>query len=149
MSISELIEKLEKAESGDRFLDAAIAVATFETISADEDLIYAKAVVPSDKCTPGTFWRVSRSGMSLRTSERYTSSVDSALSLVPEGWAYQILHTSSLPYVSGKTHSAHIKAMSEYGWHDTPNWTGDAYSAPLAICLAALKARFALQEGEK
>lgn len=87
--LTSLIERVEKATGPDRELDAAIEVAMLGTTHMPDDLIYYKTTTRADHCLPGAYWRVSRSGEYLRTSEKYTSSLDAALALVEEklpGW---------------------------------------------------------------
>lgn len=82
--LSSLLERVREATGPDRELDAAIAVAL--QIGArknlPDDLQYLREASRSDECAPGTYWFISRSGMSLRTAENYTASLDAALSLV-------------------------------------------------------------------
>ena len=86
MTTDELIARLEGLEGPCRETDAMVAVAFFPRNVTADDSIYAKVPTRHDKCELGTFWKISRSGMSLHTADRYTESLDAALTLVPEGW---------------------------------------------------------------
>lgn len=99
---AELIARLEYATEGSRELDAAIAVATFHETHGADDLIYALPTIENDLCAPGTFWRKSRSGLSLRTAQLFSSSIDAALTLVPEGdWSGSIVFNAGELRVGG------------------------------------------------
>ena len=80
--LKNLLERVKAATGPDRDMDAAIIVATTPSKMTDEDLVYLKVPQKSDQCAPGTYWLCQRSGMSLRTSETLTASVDAALALV-------------------------------------------------------------------
>lgn len=130
-----LLERVEKAEGPDRELDALIEVATFKTISTDDDLIYAKPVHRDDNCAKGTFWRKSRSGASLHTAPEYTDSIDGAVALVERclpGWIWDASSTGTAWVQSpgGDHFSGQIKP----------------YKPPLAILSALLRALLAQEE---
>lgn len=137
----ELIERLKKAEGPDADLDAAIAVAVFETVKTDDDLIYAKIPHEEDKCAPGTYWRKSRSGYSLHTAPRYTESVDAARTLVPEGLIIEI-KTGDL---GGGYSSASVLKWGPFGKDKLLGFAElpTAENAALVLCIAALEARAA------
>lgn len=73
-----LAQRLRKATGPSRILDAEIEVSAFK----GRDGSWAKVSMIHGDCAPGTYWIVSRSGISLRTSEPRTASVDAALGLV-------------------------------------------------------------------
>lgn len=98
-SLTSLVERLEKVEEGSRELDAEIAVAVFQRISTDDDLIYARPTRPEDDCAVGTYWRKSRSGLSLLIAPYFTSSIDVALTLLPAGAEYTISTLYGIAYV--------------------------------------------------
>lgn len=131
-ALSDLIARLEAAKEGSRELDAEIAVAVFETQKTDDDLIYARPCAKGDNCAPGTYWHVQRSGMSLRTAFNYTTSLDAALTLVPEdlSWAVKSPGFQSLR----KTFLVELES-GDY------QWCGEGWTPALALCIAALKAR--------
>lgn len=82
-SITSLIEKLEGAGVGNRELDALVSVALKLDCKPNltDDLHSLRPIRKDDHCAPGTYWFVQRSGMSLRTSEPVTTSLDAALAL--------------------------------------------------------------------
>lgn len=79
---ADIIERLTEATGPDRELDAAIIVAATPAEGQGDDLITLRRTSESDECAPGTYWRVSFSGKSLRTSYPYTASIDAAVALV-------------------------------------------------------------------
>lgn len=81
--MSDLISRLEGAERGSREFDALVSVALRLDCERNlpDDLQYLKAIRKDDYCAEGTYWYVCRSGMSLRTSEPVTTSLDAALAL--------------------------------------------------------------------
>jgi hypothetical protein len=112
-----LIERLEKATRPDRELDCAIFVATAESpfVSYYPDCVLA---------TLGGF----SARLEISDIEKFTSSIDAALTLVPEGQEWQL-------------GSAHL--VSTY-WAEVI--ASDCYKAKgttpaIALCIAALKAR--------
>jgi hypothetical protein len=141
MTMQELIERLEKC-GVDREIDAAIAVSTTATVSTADDLIYAAARARdgSDATHPGNYFIKSRSGMSCRSAPHYTSSIDAALTLVPEDRDVILKiygpgeNVAFCPFKDGSFSKTFSKAA-------TP---------ALALCIAALRARLALaSDGEK
>lgn len=136
-----LIAKLEAAEKGSRELDAEIAVAIFDEAVAKDDLIYAKLPHPRyDDCAPGTFWRHSRSGASLHTAPRYTTSLDAALTLVPEGWWADVFTPIGVNPAQGNLWTG------EPPYYQDQETEGFAPTPVLALCIAALKARRSSQK---
>lgn len=70
-----------------------------------------------------------------------TRSLDDALSLVPEGWKYQLIHTGAVQYLHGAPFHASIKPPSEYAWTVPPGpYDGVGKTMALALCAAILKA---------
>lgn len=136
--LAALIERLEKAEAGSRELDAEIAVAVFETVSTDDDLVYGKMPHKSDQCAPGTFWIKSRSGLSLRTAEPYTTSIDAALTLVPGGWTVAGIHQTDGGTWWAELREGFVTSFDRVAIGPTKY---DAVHPALALCIAALKAR--------
>lgn len=122
MSLTELIQKLEAAKEGSRELDELIHEAAGSPGADDPQY----AAFESGDDFP----------------RNYTTSLDAALTLVPDGWNYQLLKTGGVLLSSGLPYSASIKASSQYGWVDPP-YPFDGYSETqaLALCIAALKAR--------
>lgn len=115
MTLLELAEACERADGADRELDAAISA----IIEPYEDSFYHRYESP-----------------------RYTASLDAAMSLVPEGWDWEIGHTNG-----GMTIYANVGGAHEYVDHF--EWRRFASSAPLALASAALRARHAMAMEEK
>lgn len=137
MTLSSLIARLEAATGPDRELDAEIAVATFVTVSTDEDLVYAVLPHKHDACTPGCFWEKSRSGLSLRKAPAYTASLDSALTLVPEGWFLSYLGDDA---AGTPPNMKPLGACCELENGITEVREGGPTRA-IAVCIACLRAR--------
>lgn len=149
MAMGDLIARLEAATGADRDLDASIAVAITPTQKTDDDLIYARERDKdgSDATHPGHYFIKSRSGASARTAPLYTSSVDAALTLVPEGldWLFvgrgrtrptePLFGVHILPTDSGR--NVHMPV---------PISEAVAETLPFAICIAALRARDAISK---
>ncbi len=84
-----------------------------------------------------------RGSHNLEPLERYTSSVDAALTLIPEGWYLDLLMDEVLPplrstdgFKTGLA-MAKIQEITRQGSLQT----GRSWSLPLALCVAALRAR--------
>jgi len=122
MSIDELIERLEKATGASRELDGEIACLTDNAVQVE--VTGLKDVLFKPASQHGT----------LRTDPLpYTSSIDAALTLVPEGCAYELRRP--LGQCVGATvygHNIHADA--------------DAATPALALCIAALRAQRATHE---
>jgi hypothetical protein len=115
--LMELIERLEKATEGSRELDAEIGRAL--GFNVEYFPVHEK-------------WWMNREISSERGEHgelpRYTTSLDHAMSLVPEGMWWKF---------SSRTKVAHIG----HNKNGTATDTAKAATAPLALCIAALKAR--------
>jgi hypothetical protein len=115
-----LIERLEKAESGSRELDAEIAChidgRRFQAIDRADRVIFN---------VDGVGWPVWRS---LKEIPHYTTSLDAALTLVPEGLWFSVGCENDFTPV------ATVYAQNE-------QFDAFASSPALALCIAALKAR--------
>lgn len=109
--LSDLIAKLEAATEGSRFLDVDIA---------EIDMPWTKDRPPSDR---------------LRLAPAYTTSIDAALTLVPEGFYWSASH--------GKVRPDEPLGAAQLRYQDTLSVRAEAEAAtaPLAICLVALMAR--------
>lgn len=90
-SLESLLERVRAATGPDRELDAAIEIAFLPTESCDYDILYYSLPSPDDRCEPGTYWRITRSGRSLRTSRKLSASLDACAALQAEklpGWIW-------------------------------------------------------------
>lgn len=134
--LERLIERCEGAVGPDRELDAAIALlvgyrrkGAKSTIGISDGYVWAE---PGEHFSYGT------------RPPSYTASIDAALTLLPEGWR--------LYGLSDQTHF-----QSNKGWHAGVDCyfgkvlyphniqTAEAPTAPLAICIASLRARLTAQ----
>lgn len=114
-----LIAKLESAAEGSRELDEAIAIAVLADFEVD------RLVGMSDD-DPGILTFRYPDG-SRGTALRYTTSLDAALSLVPEGWEWCLTWEGGIASVD----IGDPMLRMEYA----------AATPALAMCAAALKAR--------
>lgn len=95
MTNTELVEKIERASGPDREMDAEIAVALAVGARGllhddHEYLSLPDRRDPGPGVTAGHYWFHCRSGMSLRSADFYTGSLDAAMTLLPDhegvGW---------------------------------------------------------------
>ncbi len=109
--LSKIIERLEKATGPDRALDEAI----FEAVHGRKRHISTfEQVDPSETLPP------------------YTSSVDAALTLVPEGWTRAVDATAPEMGIDVDLYPEPPGIVGTRGAHN---------SESIATCIAALKAR--------
>ena len=116
---SNLIAKLEAATEGSRELDACI-----------ERYVNPDALVEGDK---RMYWAAPDSNLSVNAwfpVPAYTTSLDDALTLVPEGWKYQVSENEA--WVS--------KLDGQFLVHSDTEFIGRGNSGPLSLCIAALRA---------
>lgn len=128
MTLSDLIERLEKATGPDREMDEDIVRALYPDciiqiyVVGDEDktVFHAEPLVPNKSYVP-----------------LYTSSIDAALTLVPEGYGWSLY--------GGFSPNRPCACLSDTGRSDD---LVDAFGATpaIAICIASLKARAAIKE---
>ena len=118
MTLSALIEELERATAGSRELDIAIGRAV-NWGGGD-----------------WTDWDVATEGGGL---PRYTTSIDAALTLVPPECSILLAlgHGAKSSVSIGTLGNAETKWIGD----------GNAPTGPLALCIAALKARQAMERG--
>lgn len=133
--MKDLIEKLEAATEGSRELDAEIGA-------------QLGGGVASHNCSDNTrrtygagAWFTDADNMRAVLIEHthhaphYTTSLDAALTLVPEGYAWSLDFDPKLPGKPGRPYYADVTDFSTHAakaWSTTP---------ALALCIAALKAR--------
>lgn len=132
-TMQDLIERLESATGPDRELDALVAIAMGEPPSE----AFRLAGAPD----PGKFGVGS---YGYWTAPKYSESIDAALTLVPEGWQWQISNRAPDPH-TGRAY-LNNKQLINIGGGLTPNprYAGaeaTAATPAIALCIAALRAR--------
>ncbi len=137
--MSDLIERLERAAAADRELDRDIARSL-------EQLPTKPFTGPSAwDMHKGMFWVYGKKDTKdgsieekwSRTAPRYTSSVDAALTLVPENSAWAISRGDPDPEGYPKPFRATVMPpLVKDGYRDATEW--HTHSA-IALCIAALK----------
>ncbi|HSM79191.1 MAG TPA: hypothetical protein VLT57_16245 [Bryobacteraceae bacterium] len=128
--IAELIERMERASGSDRELDVCIARLTSiegQRVTDDGRVEYWVGV--ENDFGPG--WYPAPVEI-----PHYSSSIDAALSLVPEWWEY------TLTTIYG---SAHAEIPLNDTRVDAQNGEHKGGSMPIAVCISALKAIAALR----
>lgn len=141
-TLDTLIAELERAEEGSRELDASIFCAVkFPGHKPERNFFYKNrdewGVFVSNQPKPG---------MTFHDAPHYTTSVDAALTLVPEGW----LVASISQYAKrGEPRSGVIMIRKEHAARNdmtvpemnlaTPR--SEAATAAVALCIAALRVR--------
>lgn len=123
--MDDLIKRLEAATGPSRELDQEICLAlgwTFQKMKGDRRPYFRK---PGDT----EFYQRSE-------PPDYTSSIDAALTLVPEGWWAEIHHRADMPGVVLWQFPLPCKRIPAH----KPYQQG-GNTTPIAICIAALKAR--------
>lgn len=133
MSFDELIARLGAATEGSPELDEAIYLATSREASAEQQIAnmrHALGREPSDAAK--AMFRNAPPN-----ARRYTTSIDVAMSLVPEGWA---IHIFTPPLYGRKQPDASLYPPGKE-WHDDRSLIceGQAATLPLALCIACLK----------
>ena len=135
--LEDLIARLEAAQEGNRELDARIWAAVegkgqpFVTVGPPT---YDP---PRYFCNPHP--EINWIGYDLLHMARYyTTSLDAALTLVPDDWTCWELgsRANKMQFRAELSRLEHATAQEEFVWARAP-------TAPLALCIAALKARAA------
>lgn len=129
--LTALIERLEKAGGPSRELDAQIAYA----VQLDRSDVHNREFVtvferhgPEEMGRVADTWNI----------PKYTASIDAALTLVPEGWSKTIDEYADGRGVARCWGKA---APGEPFGRGPDTHHVEACTAPLALCIAALKAR--------
>ena len=135
MTLDELIAALEAATGPDRELDEVIA--TLNAGATREVQQSGRVAYHKDG-----FW------ISIGEVKPYTSSIDAALTLVPEGWEWGVSdkHPKYAPFAFvrrwGNVRAGLIFESSRPGFNA-------AATPAVALCIAVLKARKAIENGNR
>ena len=113
--MDDLLKRLEEATEGSRELDAEIG----ETLGIEPAWYGPYGYYDAAKDAP-------------REHEHYTTSLDAALTLVPEGWDWAI--------VSDDQASVYRRKKSSGGYEEIFDSPVEAATPALALCVASLKA---------
>lgn len=135
-----LIKRLEAAETGSRELDAAAYNACPE---AGRIALRLPMNQWGDRFDDGwrTKWR-DREDKYPEKLRHYTTSIDAALTLVPEGWQWQTSNRAPLPYAGrGYIHNGELHMSDKY-----QGFEAVAATPALALSAASLRAREAMKE---
>ncbi len=120
MTLIELAERCEAAMGSDRDLDADIARATGWQDVRSEGYGSIRGLRPTGK---------------REHVMRFTASLDAAMTLVPEGWCFEVTNYDTFARVR-----AAVLGSTSY--------SADADTPALALCAAALRARAAMEPGK-
>lgn len=126
--MDDLIAELEQAQEGSRELDARVAVEWLYLDCTDE--AYVKLPNQYDtEARRGDYWLVQRSGKQLKAAPHYTTNLQDALGLVPEGMYIKLERYTDGWYADlRKTQGASVSHL------------GSQKPAALALTIASLKA---------
>lgn len=134
-----LAERCEAATGPDRELDAAIEVALKVGCRANlpDDLEYLSEISLSDyearQRKAGHYWFHCRSGKSMRSADRYTLSLDAAMTLVPDVITWG---------VGAGTLGSYARVVTDEP-ETVAHWCRIAATPALALTAASLRARAA------
>lgn len=137
--MKDLIERLEKSEGPDRELDCLIWTAVNGKGQPMKTVAEPYYEPPRFFCNPNP--EINWIGYDLlNVAERYTASLDSALTLVPEGLAWTLGQNVHHRYWQASVHN-----LDEDGRPQSIGYSSlqGNRTAPIALCAAALKARAA------
>lgn len=123
--MNDLIKRLEEATEGSRLLDLEIARLAYP----DGGIGDAVMAEPDDQKSGSPLLRQSNGHEFYLYIPAFTTSLDAALTLVPERWWAEI-HTIGHATLDSRD----VEDLRVEGEH---------YTAPMALCIAALKARSA------
>lgn len=128
-----LVAELEKLTGPDRIIDAKIE------ISRRKFLFGAAAVAGMAASTTAPGWIVGGAPQPIE-APHYSSSIDSALTLVPEGWRWRVERYNT---DETKCHAelAQVGQIRDFGIGIKCRAQADAKTPAIALCIAALKSR--------
>jgi hypothetical protein len=134
VSPAELIARLEAAKEGSGELDSLVSETVFA--AAGRGGMRLRTPEPVGRGAP-----LAELGADGRV-RRYSRSLDAALTLVPEGWSWQIrvIRRSPLPVPINRAVVAHDRTGLVLA---SEHCEAEAQTPALALCIAALRARAA------
>lgn len=139
-----LVERLERAKEGSRELDLAIARATRDDVPEIGDGVFDWHEGKYASSDPGSLYQDQfnqPAPPNVWKSPHYTTSIDVALTLVPEGfwWEIRQMYAPNSPMRHfGNRGLFHARVGKSYGSNGA---LGENDNPALALCIAALKAR--------
>lgn len=133
--MQDLIARLEAATEGSRELDAEIALAN--------GWEYVDPLTATDPLGPP--WKHAALGYRLLEPPQFSTSLDAALTLVPEGWTWNVSDRAPKPH-AGRAYinNRELQIAGIGGLARNPKYRGEeatAFSPALALCIACLHAR--------
>ena len=133
--LEKLIAKLEAATEGSRELDAFI--------HRERHPELADMIADHPSAAPG--WLVGGNHENPVTAPHYTTSLDAALTLVPEGWEWLASNRARTPHTGrAYIHNRELVFGGIGHLSTNPKYRGEETTAAtpaLATCIAALRAR--------
>lgn len=136
-----ILERLKAATGPDREIDAAITVALCSPIKLTDETVHLRIPRKDDDCASGTYWYVSRSGMSLRTSEPLTASLDAIRALTERifpGHGFSSFSVGKSFHGRGR-HWARVEGIGP------KRKVKRSPTEPLACCIALVSALIAME----
>lgn len=147
-----ILERLKAATGPDREIDAAITVALCSPIRLSDETVHLRIPRKDDDCASGTYWYVARSGMSLRTSESITGSLDAIRALTERLLPGTYMRVEPRFYIDppGVKWLATIIRPLWDRWTPFEDWfeniEGEQHADQcLACCIALVTARIAME----
>ena len=136
MTLAELIRRLEATREGSRELDALVCEAIINVpMGGDNPCLWG----PAPDGHRGAIAEMEVLGR----VQPYTASVDAALGLVPEGWAWQVgavyRDRRAAPVIRAAVFNDRTGMVLA-----SECCEAKAHTAPIALCIAALRARAVL-----
>lgn len=148
MTHADLIARLEAAPEGSREMSDDYARALGWVYGRVSDIIAGwnpTFELPSDRITGWKLMWKPPSGRISTSAPDFTRSVDAALSAVPTGWKTFDVIQQLEPATWKWTIALPTKLIPVSGWRSE---TGKAVTAPLALCVAILRAMASDSKGE-
>lgn len=145
--LSDLIARIEAANEGSRELDAEIAASQGWCLHPRTEYEAAQSDTGFTclDCGADSWGNLSRNGLGQRLRDeppRYTRSLDSALTLVPEGWTFGVNTFAPNEVFNPGGAQAYVMRADALGKSDAGGYHhAEAATPALALVAAALRAR--------